>query len=973
MWTLILIIICSQICCVGCEPRQYRLNNIIYQLKEYENKLKHERTIESLIHQAENEEDYKEAQKCEFSKPDQPEKLYCTTHNGLPTLSPQHTPCDPFRNASCKGCIIRQRLFVQIEGNKTLFQVGHKYYFEMHHLYNPNGYYVSLNCTNEKQEKCDCTKNTCQGETKACQLLGELCTPSTDILVASQGELCNCTKTRINIVPVWKQGNTFARIMTYWWIPMCVSHIKEVTHNRISSITNHINYRLNRVTRELPDNFLSKSKNHEHVTFHDDLIQTNGYGQLILDKNGIQVTTIIKENGTMLHSIPQDFFLHSGPLTVYFNTPNGLETIQKYLEEKTICQRLDCLICPSLFYNLQCLPVIFKYIFYCIIGFILMCFLLYLHIIIMTLKLIFRIGKLALNISWRIIKTINRYFILLGFTSAYYIKGFFKKSTSRMESLIPILLVIFQVFSQTPFVISCDKNLAYSSNLRSCEITLNSTQTCIMESLLSLEMNRIGEHACLILTSNKHPILRVELIYKDFTCKFITYRSYFTTDYKINHIADETCSYSTECSHGRKCHSNTTYYSFHLNDAKQHWPGKLDCQMGITEFPHLLHCWANTRRCIFYYYYITPNYPHMYEVRRISEILCVPKILLKIVNLSTKEATTKVIDEAYQPEAIKSMIITITGEFQKPANSLSSLALIHSIRNISNVYLHYASPPNKPETNQIGDIQLQSLTDTKFIFSDNLYTCSVAFTTLSCKQALNPLNNLHNMAPNKLPLHHNLYFLQVDDKGQIYATTPQISPIRISLQFHDFNIRILYSKVCPEVIKIIKLSGCYTCTTPATIYFEAVSTCRDGSATAYLKTQSVTHYNSQTYNLKVTAQSFRFDFFPTMSCISDHLCMNTVGEVNCLPFSHCFDSPNLLLAQSGINYFQTSLNDSSNDLNDLQHFFTVLTHYIPILNVLDDLHLTNYIPHASTTLLLVICMLIIVFTISFAYSFIRIY
>ena len=842
---------------------------------------------------------------------------YCITYDH--TKDPLIVPLPP--NAchvfDCNNCITINQTFI-IYHNQLVPLTKNTQYLMNEKSTDRHDLNYTTDCKN-KQTPCQCTE-ICYADRATCRLLpASSCQVVPDVQFHRIIDGCKCytVDVRIEMIlhtehPDEFEGNiTILQPITYQF-PICYQSIQK------SSLKDSIKNRQRRHVPTIVEEEIKNPTTNKYIKLIDDILVAGGPGDVIFSKNGVTMRTRVFENTSNHVSIPQDFFIHDGVLKIYFVPLSGeMEQLSIYAPKRTICKRLHCLFCVDILYHLDCLPAYANYFIYAITLMIFVTCVYYLHVLFKGIYLTIHSGYQLGRILWRMGKTVFKFILLTGAYFGLESKKSLMEKQLRMQSVLPILIYICTLITK---VLPCNDVLASHLVIHKCINDVIGKQ-CVMSGMIEATLPNLKYQQCITILNqaNNKPIMTFSLTYVDQLCYVMTQRMYFTAPYHIGSFTDRACFNNQYCGQGDHCHRG--YRFEEMIERQNSWPGISNCIAGKNSV--FLEClFSKDRICNFYYHYFVPDFNQVYDVRKPLSLICVPRLELKVTYTNATQKTFFFEQELQQ----FGMKFTVLGQFEKP-NIFLDEYFIQKFADPSQLYLAPAAVQGVPKINMIGDMQMQTPVDKEFILDQDMVKCKLAVKTLNCETPESPLFNKKRMENYALPRDYGTYRLHAGNSTQIIARPQQVSPIKIHISLSNYKVIFNSDLVCPKIESIGDIEGCYACDTLASIKFQALTTCLEGSVMVYLETNETQRIM---IILKKQVLDYVYEFSSSVKCINTEFCLSGAEHTICKPISFCLEEPEIILSDPSIIHVHTEFTQKAKSQGfSLGSIWSAITSIIP--------------------------------------------
>ncbi|KAG8176723.1 hypothetical protein JTE90_003354 [Oedothorax gibbosus] len=193
-----------------------------------------------------------------------------------------------------------------------------------------------------------------------------------------------------------------------------------------------------------------------------------------------------------------------------------------------------------------------------------------------------------------------------------------------------------------------------------------------------------------------------------------------------------------------------------------------------------------------------------YEVRTITGHECSYTIAVtrqhndtqELLNIQTSDTT------------VDGIHLQVLGSYNQPQLHLND-KLVLRVGDYAEAYLSTASPPNRPTSGLVGQIQANLSYTKEFIFDRDMVNCDFFETQLRCTNKPDVLQSLYTSKEQALPLTRDLHLMTVD-KGKLVSKILSTAPVRVQMHFSNYKVSVQTVDVCPKISDTdITTKGCY--------------------------------------------------------------------------------------------------------------------------------------------------------------------
>ena len=855
-----------------------------------------------------------------------------------PLTIPIPLPMNSCETNSCKTCLQGNRVYIFDKISNTPIPIDDSMLTLLQKNDTVQGITKTIHCKNHKtQEYCSCTElNNCVGFKAACDEISLCLTVPADNVFSDENCICTLGQEGYTMAVV-HNGFTLHDPITVTF-PYCLYDLNKIINARQTSLFKLAS--LKRTTRQINEDSLPilpavKPK----LTMFDNLVSTMGPGTLIFQKDGLQFDIVISSSTETYTAIPQDFYLKSGNLIIYFSPLDSpIEKLIYPIVQRTVCQRINCLFCMDIFYYPNCLPNSVTYTFYGIGAIILLGVLYYIVLLIHGIKAALFALSYSLKFLVRIIKLTLQFILLVALFLSQQVKLLYNRTVVRMQVAQALPAILLALTLVVPFALGCNDFRGSDAKVLHCESVDSNIQSCKIERRFTMNLHNLKYTNCMDFynEADNTSLLHLQLTYEKVTCTLMTRRLYYTSPYKVKKMTDRMCAHNEQCSMGANCHRG--YKTRKFKALNPDFPGETDCvyvqqsspklsELADVIFGVMFEC-PTLFRCLFYHYYFEPDYDQLYEVREITGSVCIPTIAMRSVD-TTGHVKESMFNGSFVSQDMP-IRVNVLGTFNLNELIVSD-KIIQKVSDPSVTYLMPASAQNHPELHMIGDIQLKNIADKEFLVNPKIYECKAKIKPtdeLICLQEFSPLTKVdengnfkldENMESMKFPLHRGFHFMFIDTNSQVMTSLMHPAAVQVQLEFDNFEVRVRYDKVCPVLKDDFIVIGCYACLIPVMIRFTAYSTCGTGSVQVFLKgTEYAKHFVKLEMNLPRT---YEYEFMSDDKEFDTEICLQTLYSVECQPIDFILDEPEVKLDRHNETYVHETITSRPSSDKAANHRF----------------------------------------------------
>lgn len=377
---------------------------------------------------------------------------------------------------------------------------------------------------------------------------------------------------------------------------------------------------------------------------------------------------------------------------------------------------------------------------------------------------------------------------------------------------------------------ACDSGQILTTELNVCQQLSPTTRICNVTFTAEVTLTTMNSVACVTLQDTQGKFLA------DLTVKYINltdvinlYTTYYTSDwvgfsesshrcYKAGHCKDDACS-SLQT-------TDVDAYGELDNEIILSWPGKTICEAGCS--CSACGCFYCKPSCIFSRYALIPNRTTIQSVNAPGSIYPTPYIEVNLTDIH--EEVTSVIVGTTDQVLIEPFLVQIVGVYSSPQTLFASNNIIVDL-NTGQARYAPAAAPGSPIALSIGDIQASSAS---FAAAPNInafiYPSSSVTHHISGKTAIYNFPSpglktlgMYPVLPTFVPP-YELYF----NGGQLIAKSLTPGSLTVSITTTtSIELVQVVNRVCPNV-KLVNVTGCYSCSVGARAAIEANSECLSG-------------------------------------------------------------------------------------------------------------------------------------------------
>lgn len=638
------------------------------------------------------------------------------------------------------------------------------------------------------------------------------------------------------------------------------------------------------------------------IIFKNPILFARGPGVILLRKSGLELSHILEKEGTNQYVVPDEFLLTSGTIKVVLVKNSGsLIEAEFKVAGRTFCSRLECLFCWQALYFRHCLTQEIRILLY--FGFFIFfgLFLWYLKVILYTCWQGFRGVVAAGYIIYFGTKHGLRGSMILGYLVGENVRRLVRKAGRKIENAVQNLQVdqrrplpvgmttaVILLIGVGPFLImdcsaACTSIEMLKSDNLECVEGPQGTE-CRLSKQAQITLPSLQSQTCIWFSNEKGEVVfHMTLEFKRVNCLWSHNLQYFTFPTELRSINEIQCPQSKFCSWREFCYRN---YQFEgLTRESLSYPGVTDCVAGSKSSGCAL---IHTHPCHFLRWYLVGRLSHSYAVSKITSQACNPEIEITITNNATLERFTVNKQGIYRGVTINPL-----GTLYQPLDFVDK-NLIVRVGHPDEAYIESASAQGRPQPGEIGDVQAEIINTQEFIFNEKSVTCRDFEETMTCEKMSSYLEQMTKKQINKLPLAWSNHYFSLDKDRRLTSTLLQSAPLVVHLIFADYKIHLGRRLVCPQIDKVVEISGCYSCHSLAEIIVRAKSTCLDGSVQVafhdiFIATRTVT--------LTTEYTEVKILFRAEKACGDDEICLISHDAVSCESFSYCLNSPKVSLEQ----------------------------------------------------------------------------
>ena len=658
-----------------------------------------------------------------------------------------------------------------------------------------------------------------------------------------------------------------------------------------------------------------------HVQFQNPIFTFSHPGTFIVRKDGLELVRTIKGKH-LQYILPNDFRYYEGTLTFTFVTLSGsILTGTVHIPSSTYCARIDCIFCMAMITNLSCFSRTLQYITYSLIAFFVGLLLIYMRFVIRSLLSIGYFVVWIFSSIYYIFRTCFRLSMRLGAYTGTSTRGRITETiksisdfannqpaplistkppvrsistkSSMKYSLVLLCILLPVIFSSNDQ--ECNSISVITSRISACQTNPSGIETCEISGQAQVTLTTIESSACIFFSDDSnHNVYFIRLAFTHLRCQWNTIHQYYTYPVSVHVSSSLICPNYDYCSWGSQCTPARSHFPGITKEAKS-WPGQSSCisTSAKTRFCAVIHF----DPCLHYRWYLIPQYNTTYRVDKITGHTCLPTITVseaignKLVNTTVQEhMTTK-----------SGIQVNVIGTFDQPI-TLPSPFLVQNIHNRKDSHIESASPRSQPTPGQLGDIQTTQPLSTTFIYNPNMVQCTNYETTTHCHIPQSYINILQQQKPNILPraIHNHHFYLNTD--GTLESTLLRSAPVVVHLRFNNMRISLRHTKICPQIISVQSVTGCYSCNLAAKIIIRAKSLCSSGSASVSFNDIPL---STRSVHLSTDVSDVTIHFVTSTSCHEERLCLYHNELRSCEPISFCLDAPTISLSQRNISSAQS--------------------------------------------------------------------
>jgi hypothetical protein len=620
-------------------------------------------------------------------------------------------------------------------------------------------------------------------------------------------------------------------------------------------------------------------------------ITINASGRLILRKHGLNLQANVTADKPFL--LPKEIILRSGRLLVIFVGMDGQVTSDEFnIQGLQLCERINCLFCLEAVSNLDCLPPVARYV---IIG--------SLVLLALTLVAYFRLACRATYdvlrmifrstvFLWRATKRVLRLGLRVGRIIGLLTRDRMQDAAVRLDALergIPLAVLALFVIFALPTISSanmetslCAKQSVIQSDLESCV-----GPVCTITRQVELSLPHLGASSCFELREAEDPaFLTAQITLDSVQCRFSTRRLYYTFETTLRVQSVFTCPYDGNCGWGSHCVAGNATTALPALQVFSSFPGGFDCSLMQPTFGSCVVLHAPG--CFFYHWHLLPDYATATEVSAIDAYECIPRVQIVIETLNGTWSQTLTTDRVTHDNVSISLIGSMGGSAAWLTDKL-----LQPVGNSNQAFLAHAAARGSPEADVIGDVQAPSPRATDFLTTPSIKSCRAISGVLRCTHSKSPLATL--TAGLGMPRTRGVHILNVRD-GVLYSDLLKTPTVKLSLDLTNVGIRMLTTRVCPELLPNMTISGCYRCELPAILTVSIRSQCSEGAVRFSMEGATLT---KQTSFVSLTYGLIGLPFLSEVRCPEITLCA-TGHSKRCAVATGCLeeaDIPKLLMSQ----------------------------------------------------------------------------
>ncbi|KAG8175021.1 hypothetical protein JTE90_011657 [Oedothorax gibbosus] len=632
------------------------------------------------------------------------------------------------------------------------------------------------------------------------------------------------------------------------------------------------------------------SLNNLNMSFHDPVVTVPMPGTLIARSSGKELVIQVKDDLNII--LPLELLAYKDTLKLVFISTLGHAVYgEVLLEGKTVCRSANCVLCKDFLRQVKCWPTHLAYLLYAFLIITGCATIVFASYAVQGILALCDAGVSLVKIIHRCFKTVLRLFMLVGATLGNLIRRraatFHNERNDPRRAAQTAILLVIGVFAMAAG--ECTQHSIVTSEIQNCR-QIEGEQVCKLHTTAEITLNGLDYESCLWFEdAHQKNIFHVKIKLVSAQCSFSTKRDYFTFPVETRTISQLACPQNYYCAWGEHCIPDKKFEA--ITDESLSYPGYTDCHPSSVGSG----CTIISRMgCLFYRVYFVPDLLRSYEVRTITGHECSYTISVERQHNDTRELLN------IQTSAVTSdgIHLEVLGAYNQPQLHVTE-KLVVRVGDNSEAYLSTASPPNRPTSGLIGQIQANTSYTKEFIFDRDIVTCDFFETQLRCKQRPDALIPLYSTKDHALPLTRDLHLMTID-KGKLVSKILSTAPVRVQMHFADYKVSLRVVDVCPRISdNEITTKGCYACNILSELRIMAHSSCHPGTVSVEFQILSIF---TRTLVLETEPKEFVIKFNAEHKCFDEKICLKSRNMKHCKLISFCLDEPSIHLLNLNTTY-----------------------------------------------------------------------